>query len=123
MVIANIGTIVLSLPAEQTLFYAAAPVTSVVATQVRILSLSNTLSRLLTGPLADLLSPMPLRAQCGALIYPRQYCFSRIVFIVLACLLLVGSFTWTALRLVSQGYVWILSIGAGVAYGTIFTVL
>ncbi|KAF5327998.1 hypothetical protein D9611_014921 [Ephemerocybe angulata] len=66
MIISNIGTIVLSLPPytiEQTGGSSAQAYTS---RQVKLLSLSNTISRITVGVLADFISPVASYLPCGA---------------------------------------------------------
>ncbi|TFY79997.1 hypothetical protein EWM64_g4020 [Hericium alpestre] len=126
MVISNIGTIVLSLPPssasqETTILDTATDVAT--STQVRVLSLANTASRLLAGPLADFTSPVAAYLPSGIRSFPRKHFFSRIGFLSGATLLLAISYASLVLGIRSQGMLWILSIGTGVAYGTTFTIL
>jgi hypothetical protein len=67
---------------------------SVTATQVRLLSVSNTLSRLLSGPLADFISPLtPYNTP------PRtpSYRISRVMLLSGISLLLAGTFVYLEL--------------------------
>ena len=50
---ANLASIFLSLPSHQNV-----TATSTIATQIQLLAIANTSSRLLVGPLSDLLSPV-----------------------------------------------------------------
>ncbi|KAI5122073.1 hypothetical protein M0805_006056 [Coniferiporia weirii] len=124
MVISNIGTIVLSLPSSS-----APPSVSplsasaVTATQVRLLSISNTVSRLLVGPLADFVSPVASFLPCGTIFYSRKHRISRVAFLSAAIALLVLVYGWMELAVRSREEMWVLSIGTGIAYGTIFTAL
>ena len=74
-VMANLGSIYLSLPTSS----GASPD---VSTQVQLLSASNTLSRLLVGPVADFLSPVAAYIQGGVWSFPRKQHISRIAFLV-----------------------------------------
>ncbi|KIK49343.1 hypothetical protein CY34DRAFT_797291 [Suillus luteus UH-Slu-Lm8-n1] len=121
MVISNIGTIVLSL-ASQASSPTVAPSTDVAtATQVRFLSVANTLSRLVVGPLADFVSPSATAS--GSQSIPRKRRVSRMAFLFFSILVLVLTDLWMVLGVRSQVDLWALSIGAGVAYGTTFTIL
>ncbi|KAF7338388.1 putative transporter MCH1 [Mycena venus] len=120
MIISNVGTIVLSLPS------ASATVSSgssgAAALQVKTLSISNTVTRLLTGPMADFISPIVIVASELPL-SPRKHYMSRAVFLLGPALVLAFSFLWMDVVVRSQADVWILSIGTGIAYGATFTVL
>jgi len=119
MVISNIGTIVLSLP-PSTSMPSAELATS---TQVRLISIANTLSRLLVGPLADFVSPVASYLPNGVLAFPRKHFISRVFFLCGAALLLAVTFLRMGVNVRSQGALWSLSVGTGIAYGTIFTIL
>ncbi|KAI0065494.1 MFS general substrate transporter [Artomyces pyxidatus] len=123
MVISNIGTIVLSLPSSAisgaTLNPSADAATS---KQVRLLSIANTLSRLVSGPLADFVSPIASHLPGGAP-FPRKHFASRVSFLSGATLVLAGAFTALETMIKSQDSLWLLSIGTGVVYGTTFTIL
>ncbi|KAH7914976.1 MFS general substrate transporter [Hygrophoropsis aurantiaca] len=126
MILSNIGTIVLSLPSYSSSMIRASRVPSTdiaTSTQVRILSLANTISRLLVGPLADLLSPVICYLPSGMRGFPRKHLISRMVFLTFATFVLVITFAWMIIGVKSQGAVWFLSIGAGISYGCAFTVL
>ncbi|OBZ75977.1 putative transporter MCH1 [Grifola frondosa] len=116
MVIANLGSIVLSLPASSS-------ATSNVSKQVELLSFFNTMSRLVMGPLADLISPVAAYLHDGVWAFPRKRHTSRIVFLSSACLLLAATFAWLEVGVRSQETIWPLSVGTGIVYGTIFTML
>ncbi|KAF8509243.1 MFS general substrate transporter [Gautieria morchelliformis] len=124
MVIANIGTISLALPglpAPSALAYKAR--VSTAATQVRLLSLSNTISRITIGPMADFVSPVASYLPSGLLALPRQHRVSRVAFLLGACVLMTLAFIWMTFGVTSQQGIWAFSIGIGIAYGSIFTVL
>jgi hypothetical protein len=149
MVIANIGTISLALPAHPVAsdFLAAPNMSSVAgistaATQVRLLSLSNTFSRLIGGPVADFISPVASYLPSGILALPRQHKVSRIAFLWASCILMMLAFLWMVIGVRTQEGVWafrfgpnqpqkcvfdnillLSSIGIGIAYGSVFTVL
>ena len=125
--ISNIGSIVVSLPSSSSFPSPSAlsPPTSdsVTATQVRLLSLSNTISRLLVGPLADFVSPVASYLPCGTIYFARKHHISRVAFIFAASALLVFTFVWMMIGISSREMLWALSIGTGIAYGGFFTAL
>lgn len=88
MVMTNLGSIYLSLPPSPSS-------TATIATQVQLLSISNTATRLLIGPVADLVSPVAAYLHDGKWSFPRRPYISRIVFLVGAALLLVLTFIYT----------------------------
>ena len=112
MVISNIGTIVLSLPPSSSpsgVTVVGIPSTdSATSTQVRILSLSNTISRLLVGPVADFVSPVVSYLPNGDRSYPRKHRVSRIAFLVGSTILLACTYFWTEVGIRSQAAVWAL---------------
>lgn len=148
MVISNIGTIVISLPSSSSPSSSSIPsimsyssTASSTATQVRLLSLSNTFSRLLVGPIADFVSPIASYLHDGSIRYDRKHRISRVAFLSGATVLLVLTYSWMEIGIHSREALWALrfvlffwykgaifsstinSIGTGVAYGTIFTAL
>lgn len=109
MIISNIGTIVLSLYREsmsgvKSLSTSAETVTT---TQVRLLSISNTLSRLISGPLADFISPLASRIP-GDRPPLRKYQISRVVLLSGTSILLAGAFVYLELAIRSPDDLWIL---------------
>ncbi|KAI0636820.1 MFS general substrate transporter [Trametes polyzona] len=118
MVVSNLGSIVLSLPSAS-----ASNASANVATQVRLLSVFNTLSRLLVGPLADVLAPVASYLDGGVWAFSRRRRLSRVVFAVATALVLAATFAWLELAVRTQEAVWPLSVGTGIAYGATFTVL
>lgn len=113
MVIANIGTISLSLPTNDVT--SKLPVESILAsktgvstatTQVRLLSLSNTFSRITTGPMADFVSPVASYLPSGLLALPRQHKTSRVAFLLGACVLMTLAFLWMIFGVTSQQEIW-----------------
>ncbi|KAF8522205.1 MFS general substrate transporter [Hysterangium stoloniferum] len=128
MVIANIGTIAMTLPAQKSVSriptaFNTLSGTSAVTTQVQLLSLFNTLSRIITGPMADFISPVASYLPSGLLMLPPQHKISRVVFLFGAIALMVLSFLWMIFGVTNQQQIWIFSVGIGIAYGSIFTVL
>lgn len=115
MILSNMGSIVLSLPrttdSPSTLSDA-----SDTATQVKLLSVSNTVARLLSGTLADVLSPMSSPGSGRRLV-------SRTVFIAFPAALLAVVFLSMEFFIHSRQTLWVLSIGVGLSYGTTFAVL
>jgi len=120
MVLGNIGTIVLGVPETRDGIYSLPKAGG--ATQVRLLSLSNTIARLLCGPLADYLAPVPLAHPTGELYFPRKRYFSRLLFLSAACGIMVAAYLWMAAGVVSQRDIYLVSIATGMAYGATFTV-
>jgi hypothetical protein len=131
MVMSNIGTIVLGVPVGSS--GRSSPtfpgtytgdVSSTASTQVRLISLSNTLSRLITGPLADYLAPVGLlNSVTGVLHFPSHKRFSRLLFPLLSALVLSLSYLWMAIGVRTQQDIYAVSISTGASYGAIFTVL
>lgn len=109
MIISNIGTIVLSLYHESMsgIKSFSTSAETVTTTQVRLLSISNTLSRLISGPLADLISPLTSRIP-GDRPPSRKYRISRVVLLSGASLLLAGTFVYLELAVRTPGDLWIL---------------
>ncbi|KAI5987318.1 MFS general substrate transporter [Pisolithus marmoratus] len=126
MIMSNIGTIVLSLPPR---YFPTAAVDGIpsgdiaTSTQVRTISISNTISRLVVGPLADIVSPVTSHLQPGSRGVRRKHLISRIAFLTFSCFILICTYLWMVVGVRSQAALWVLSIGAGIPYGCIFTVL
>ncbi|KAI9065126.1 MFS general substrate transporter [Trametes sanguinea] len=117
MVVSNLGSIVLALPSASS-----SDTTANVSRQVRLLSFFNTSSRLLMGPLADLLAPVASHFE-GVWSFTRRRHLSRVVFLVTTALILAVTFAWVEVGVRTQEAVWPLSVGIGIAYGSTFTVL
>ena len=86
MVISNLGSIVLSLPS------AGSSATANAAQQVRLLSFFNTISRLLVGPLADVIAPVASRLESGVWGFAGKRHTSRVAFMLGICALLSVTF-------------------------------
>jgi len=117
MVMSNIGTIIASFdlpPTQQQLN--AGP-------QIRLLSFSNTISRLLIGLIADIVSPIPTKGSDNNSIFSRTRVVSRTAFVWLSCLVLLVSFCWMGFGVRSPDELWSFSLGTGAAYGMIWTVI
>ncbi|KAH9079449.1 MFS general substrate transporter [Lactarius deliciosus] len=124
MIISNIGTIVLSLNSGRTVSIGgSSSAAAATATQVRLISISNTLSRVVVGPLADLISPVTSRASGDSPSSPQRYRVSRVALLSFVPLLLVGTFLYLELAIRTPGDLWILSVNTGAAYGITFTIL
>ncbi|KZP24743.1 MFS general substrate transporter [Athelia psychrophila] len=127
MVMSNIGTIVLSLPpypsssGADALRIPSADIST--ATQVRLISLANTITRLLIGPVADYTSPVALFLPSGEVSYPRRHLVSRVSFLSGAAALYAFTCAWMGAGVHTQGALWALSVGTGITYGITFTVL
>jgi MFS family permease len=108
MVISNIGTILLALPS--TIHSQSSP-----PVQVRLLSASNTLSRIFAGLFVDQVSPKsaPLKS--------RQ--IARIKLVYACALTLTLTFLWMSYGIRTQAGIWVLSVGTGVAYGATWTIV
>ncbi|KAF8478643.1 major facilitator superfamily domain-containing protein [Russula ochroleuca] len=125
MIISNIGTIVLSLYPNSVagIKSLSSSAETVTTTQVRLISISNTLSRLISGPLADIISPLISHKPGDGPSPPRKYRISRVVLLSGTSLLLAGAFVYLELAIKTPGDLWILSVATGVAYGITFTIL
>jgi len=125
MVLSNIGTIVLSVPAQSSSIVKAFEASSDATTslQVRILSLANTISRLLVGPLADFISPVAFLLPSGERSFTRKHHMSRVLFLTFSTTVLALTFSWMVVGVHSEASLWALSAGVGIAYGCAFTVL
>lgn len=127
----NIGTIVLGVPvgpnSRSSPTYPGAytvDTSSTASTQVRLTSLSNTLSRLVTGPLADYLAPVGLlNSVTGVLHFPSHRRFSRLLFPLLSALVMSLSYLWMTVGVRTQQDIYAVSISTGASYGAVFTVL
>lgn len=112
MVISNIGSIVVSLPSDESAMTPSSlavpsSASAVTSTQVRLISLSNTISRLLVGPLADFVSPAASSLPCGTLYYARKHRVSRVAFIFVASALLVLTYSWMEFGVLSREKLWV----------------
>ncbi|KAI9510884.1 MFS general substrate transporter [Russula earlei] len=125
MIISNIGTIVLSLYPESVsgIRYLASSAEAMTATQVRLISISNTFSRLLSGPLADLIAPLTSHVPDDRSSSLRRYRISRVTLLSGISLLLAGVFVYLELAIRTPDDLRVLSIATGTAYGTTFTIL
>jgi hypothetical protein len=122
MVISNIGTIVLSLPPSSA--DAVVPASEVViASQVRLLAISNTLCRLFVGPLADYFSPVASYLPNGVYCFARKHHASRVLYLIAGAGILVISFVWTEIGVRSQSTIWALSLGVGMVNGGVFNIM
>lgn len=118
MVISNIGTIVLSLPSRSTIVGAGIYTTESAASKhVRILSVSNTVSRIVVGPLADFVSPVASYLPTGTIVYTRKHRVSRIIFLAVPALLLGMAFLWMELGVNDREATWILRLVSHFCYG------
>ncbi|KAK7014961.1 putative transporter MCH1 [Favolaschia claudopus] len=111
MIIANVGSVVLSLPSGSNSSGSSASA----SLQVKILAISNTVTRLFVGPLADLVSPVSSST--------RRHYISRVVFLLVPAIVLTLTFLWMGIVVHSQADLWALSVGTGIAYGATFTIL
>ncbi|KAG5646687.1 hypothetical protein DXG03_002677 [Asterophora parasitica] len=125
MVISNLGTIVQSLPPNPSFVASPGniPHDVITANQVKIISATNTLSRLLVGPLADYVSPVASYLPSGAIFYNRKHRISRVAFLSGPILLLGTAFLFMEIGVKSREAIWVLSVCTGINYGAVFTVL
>jgi hypothetical protein len=84
---------------------------TVTTTQVRLISVSNTLSRLISGPLADFISPLTSHRP-GDRPTSRKYRISRVVLLSGTSLLLTGTFVYLDLAIRTPDDLWILRYAA-----------
>jgi len=122
MVQSNIGTITLSLPPVSSAV-SEIPSGANIGTQVRLLSIANTVSRLLSGTLADIVSPVARYLPSGMYCFTKKPRFSRVLFLSFSALILAFSFAWTEIAVRSQRAIWVLSIGAGLVNGGVFNIV
>lgn len=122
MVQSNIGSIVLSLPPASSSAASKTPSEVSIATQVRLLAIANTASRLLSGTLADILSPVARYLPSGMYCFTKKQRFSRVLFLAFSAVVLAFSFAWTQVAARSQRSIWVLSVGAGLVNGSVFNI-
>lgn len=124
MIISNIGGISMSLP-HSLPHLMTGPTTrkSSIAFQVNLISIANTGARILVGILADFISPAATYLPTGVLAFPKKPAISRFVFLFGSAIVLLVTFIWMEVGVQSQGNLWALSIGTGLSYSTVFTVL
>ncbi|KAJ6596781.1 major facilitator superfamily domain-containing protein [Mycena vulgaris] len=119
MVMSNVGTIVLSLPSASTTLLGSSGAGA--SAQVKTLAISNTITRLLTGPIADFVSPIV--ASVPHVASSKKHYISRAAFLTGAASVLAFTFLWMEVAVRTQKDLWVLSVGTGIAYGATFTVL
>ena len=107
MVQSNIGSITLSLPPSSIEASEGASEVAI-ATQVRLIAAANTVSRALSGLLADLLSPVACYLPSGIYGFAKKQQFSRVLFLSFLAVILILAFSWTELATRSQGAIWVL---------------
>ncbi|KZT11258.1 MFS general substrate transporter [Laetiporus sulphureus 93-53] len=115
MIKSNIGLLVLSLPSLSS--------HENISFQVELIAISDTLTRLLVGPLADLVSPVATYTADGVWAFPRKPYVTRVLFLACASLLFSLTFIWSILDVRTQEALWPLSVSTGIANGTVFTML
>jgi len=122
MVISNAGSIVLSLPPSVSVLDSPTVVT---AQQVRLLSFSNTVSRLLIGSIADWMSPIgrQSREDTDEPNVRRRKFTSRVMLLAVFSITLSAAFAYGAGGVKSRSQMWPLSVGVGISYGAIFTLV
>lgn len=123
MIISNIGTIVLSLPPFSIEGTGSSSAQAYTSHQVKLLSISNTASRITVGLLADFMSPVASYLPCGSRIFPRKHRITRMAFLSISALTLGSTFLWMNSRVLTRDDIWTLSVGTGIGYSAVFTVL
>ena len=102
MVMSNIGTIIMALPQSPTAWLSEqVNEDSPAADQVKILSISNTVSRIVFGPLADFVSPVASSSE-------RKARINRFVFLSGSASILCLIFSWMAFGVETRQQVWVL---------------
>ncbi|KAF9652841.1 MFS general substrate transporter [Thelephora ganbajun] len=122
MVQSNIGTITLSLPPVSSAVSEVLPEVTI-ATQVRLFAIANTVSRLLSGTFADILSPVARYLPSGMYCFTKKQRLSRVLFLSFSAVVLTFSFAWTEVAVRTQRAIWVLSIGAGLVNGSVFNIV
>ncbi|KAI0724111.1 MFS general substrate transporter [Fomitopsis betulina] len=115
MIKSNIGMIVLSLPSSSK--------SGNIALQVQLIAVSDTLTRLILGPVADIVSPVPTYSANGIWAFPRRPYVTRMIFLAGAASVFALAFIWPIIGIRSQESLWPLSLSTGIVNGTIFTTL
>ena len=110
MVISNIGTIVMALPPSSSTQWLLGQLLadSSAAHQVKLLSISNTIARIVAGPVADFTSPIAAYLPTGEVVFPRKTRISRFVFLSGSASLLSLTFLWMAIGVETREQVWLL---------------
>jgi len=109
MVISNIGTIVMALPPSSARWLSGELVaSSPAAHQVKLLSISNTISRIVVGPVADLISPAAVHLPTGEVVFSRRPRISRFLFLSGSASLLSLTSLWMAVGVETREQVWLL---------------
>ncbi|KAI0928599.1 hypothetical protein AcW2_004559 [Taiwanofungus camphoratus] len=115
MIKSNIGLVVLSLPSSST--------SQNISLQVQWIAISDTVTRLVVGALADFISPVATFSTTGVWSFPRKPYTTRILFLACASLLYAATFIWLVIGVYTQESLWPLSVSTGIVNGTIFTML
>ncbi|KAF7778809.1 hypothetical protein Agabi119p4_3154 [Agaricus bisporus var. burnettii] len=125
MAISNIGTIVAALPSSTSAEMTSDPPSTMDSTpqQVRLISMANTFTRILVGPLADYVSPVASYLPNGTIVHARKYRISRVFFLFVSAIILSLTFLWTSIGITTQSGIWLLSLGTGIGYSATFTVI
>ncbi|KAF8797925.1 MFS general substrate transporter [Phlegmacium glaucopus] len=124
MVISNIGTIVMAVPSSSARWLSEQLIGgSPAAYQVKLLSISNTVTRIVVGLIADFVSPAATYLPTGEIVFQREPRISRFVFLSGSASLLSLTSLWMAVGAKTREQVWPLSVGTGIGYSAVFTVL
>lgn len=110
MAISNIGTIVAALPSSTSAEMTSDPPSAMDSTpqQVRLISMANTFTRILVGPLADYVSPVASYLPNGTIVHARKYRISRVFFLFVSAIILSLTFLWTSIGITTQSGIWLL---------------
>lgn len=98
MIKSNIGMIVLSLPSSSK--------SGNIALQVQLIAVSDTLTRLILGPVADIVSPVPTYSANGIWAFPRRPYVTRMIFLAGAASVFALAFIWPIIGIRSQESLW-----------------
>lgn len=105
MIISNMGSIVSSLPAQAAFLTS---MDSCVALQVKLISVANTLARIVVGPLADYVSPTNVHHPDHIPAIPRKFIISRFAFLSAAAIILILTLLWLQFEIQTQTQLWTL---------------
>jgi hypothetical protein len=133
-IIASIGSILTSLTPDLSfnLYTLGAPPNALALRNkhVQILSLTSTVSRLLTGVLADYLCPPAVavpstdsspHTPSHVMVQKKPIRLYRATFASICTIALCGVYAWSASALETESGLWVLSGGVGWMYGAVFT--
>ena len=71
-----------------------------------VIAVSDTLTRLILGPVADIVSPVPTYSENGIWAFPRKPYVTRMIFVAGAALVFALAFIWPIVGVRSQEALW-----------------